>query len=89
MTQGGEILPLGKQMKSLVCGNFLISPKRPKIEGSFLMWFTKIMFLVRTFNVTETVPHPVYLRNEVQSTEVKFTLNKIIKFMLGVITTSC
>ena len=53
------------------------------------MWFTKIMFLVRTFNVTETVPHPVYLRNEVQSTEVKFTLNKIIKFMLGVITTSC
>ena len=46
------------------------------------MWFTKIMFLVRTFNVTETVPHPVYLRHKVQSTKLKLNFDKIIKFML-------
>ena len=33
-----------------MCGYFSISIKRPSIEGPFLVWFNKIMFLVRTYS---------------------------------------
>ena len=33
-----------------MCGYFSISLERPSIEGPFLIWFSKIMFLVRTYS---------------------------------------
>ena len=73
LTQAAVILP--KQ----VCGYFSISLKRPSIEGSFLVWFTKIMLLVRTYSTQKMQSEYLTSLNENKIMNHSIKLNGMVE----------